>query len=260
MLLFLPLGAVVVAEGPLSALLALATLWAIGFEAKRAAVRCVRWLDDADEEVERETPAWRALIAFASFVAVQAIVSRIFGGLLPDDLLVVLVYFAAAITLALLTLGARRPTPLRLWPRRPFTLLLAPLIGVATGMLGFGWVQLLQRMWPEIALRMEGPTPGTTTAAIWLIVTFAVAAPLAEETFFRGWLQEAIAIELPERRRRWAFVLAALAFAAAHPPLSFVPVLVAGLAFGALYTWSGGLLAGMLAHAAHNLMAVLLTG
>jgi membrane protease YdiL (CAAX protease family) len=62
---------------------------------------------------------------------------------------------------------------------------------------------------------------------------------------------------LPPARRRLAPLLTAVAFAMAHPPLSFVPVLGLGLAAGELTLACGGLLPGILAHAAHNLVVVL---
>jgi membrane protease YdiL (CAAX protease family) len=82
------------------------------------------------------------------------------------------------------------------------------------------------------------------------------AAPLAEETFFRGWLQVAIGIELPARWRAGAFAIAAFAFAAVHPAPAFPVVFVFGLGAGWLFRRSGALLPGMIAHATHNAMAI----
>ena len=87
-----------------------------------------------------------------------------------------------------------------------------------------------------------------------------VAAPLAEETFSRGWLQNAIADDLPPSRRRWAFAIAALAFALSHVGTYGVPRLVLGLVAGALFAAFGGLGPGMLAHAVHNGVVVLYGG
>jgi membrane protease YdiL (CAAX protease family) len=85
-----------------------------------------------------------------------------------------------------------------------------------------------------------------------LLVTMVLVAPLAEEYFFRGWLQKAIEQDLPPQHKRWAFALGALAFALAHVGSYGVPQLVVGLIAGWLYANGGGLASAMLAHAAHN--------
>jgi membrane protease YdiL (CAAX protease family) len=83
-------------------------------------------------------------------------------------------------------------------------------------------------------------------------------APLVEEYFFRGWLQQAIANDLPADKARWAFVIAALAFALAHFGSYGVPQFILGLVAGALFAASGGLWPGIVAHAIHNAVVVLL--
>src|SRR5581483_1246833 len=58
-LLLLPLLAAAAAPNALVALTSTATVAAVAFEARRAARRCVRWLDDASDDLERETTVWR---------------------------------------------------------------------------------------------------------------------------------------------------------------------------------------------------------
>ena len=89
------------------------------------------------------------------------------------------------------------------------------------------------------------------------MVTFVVVAPLAEETFFRGWLQDTLVARQPGSFAPVA--LGALLFALVHPLPSFVPVFALGIFAGLLRRRSGGIAAGCLAHAIHN-AAVLLLG
>ena len=70
--------------------------------------------------------------------------------------------------------------------------------------------------------------------------------------FFRGWLQQAIAEELPRHLVRWAPLVGALAFACAHVGSPWVPQFAMGLVAGLLWSRSGGLGPSMVAHAVHN--------
>jgi membrane protease YdiL (CAAX protease family) len=57
-------------------------------------------------------------------------------------------------------------------------------------------------------------------------------------------------------RRYWAPLLTGLAFAAAHPAYSFVPVLALGLLNGFLMLRFRSLSACVVAHAVHNALAL----
>jgi membrane protease YdiL (CAAX protease family) len=88
-----------------------------------------------------------------------------------------------------------------------------------------------------------------------VIVLAMVAAPLAEETFFRGFLFQAL-------RGRWGTLWAALAsavlFAALHfDPGSMVPFTVIGLLLAWAYVVSGSLWAAIFAHFAFNTISLL---
>jgi hypothetical protein len=258
LLLLLPLVSAVVASEPWSAGLSLLLLGLITFEARRAALRCVRWLDDAAEDVERDTPVWRALLVLGAFFAVQALFGQLLSFLLPArsaGLLAGLTYLAGAAALLLLTQTGRTGPKLAWIPaRRRFLLLVGPLAGIASGALA----QLYLRAIQWVGVELPAPPPLAPLDALVLGAAVVLAAPIAEEVFFRGWLQESVAGDLPAARRRFAPMIVAVAFALVHPSLSFVPVLVLGAMAGELYVAAGALLPGILAHAAHNAIALLL--
>jgi membrane protease YdiL (CAAX protease family) len=78
----------------------------------------------------------------------------------------------------------------------------------------------------------------------------ALAAPLAEEAAFRGYVQSSLGTWL---RPRAAVVAGALLFAAMHlDPVRFPAVLLLGLAFGWLTWRTGSLWPAVAAHAANN--------
>jgi membrane protease YdiL (CAAX protease family) len=83
-----------------------------------------------------------------------------------------------------------------------------------------------------------------------------VAAPLVEETIYRGMLYRHL-------RDRWAWPIAtaasAVLFAVAHLPIRRWPyVFVSGVVYALLREWRGSLLAPVAAHAGANLLVVLL--
>lgn len=104
------------------------------------------------------------------------------------------------------------------------------------------------------ALRDETRSP-LMVAGLWF--SAAVAAPVAEEIFFRGLIQT-VAFNLTARRRL-AVIFASLAFGAVHfPNPETVPALVAfGLVLGWLYERTGSLAAPILVHAIFNLKTLI---
>ena len=90
-----------------------------------------------------------------------------------------------------------------------------------------------------------------------LAPAFAVVVwtPLAEETFFRGFLFAGLAAKLG----LWGGLAAGSAiFALSHATIgSFVPIMVAGALFAWIYHKSGSLWLPILAHASQNLLAFL---
>lgn len=246
-LVAMPLLAVAAAPYPWSAVVSLACLAMLAFEARRSALRCVRWLDDGDD-FERETPVWRALLVFASFQAAQTLGRRALS-LAPIDehAQAAFAYALAALVLLALTVHGRRGLPrMRALPARlgPVWLVAGVLAGLASGALAVGYRQVLRVMGVAVP-------PDATDGDLAVVLVAVVLAPLVEEIFFRGWLQNTIEGELPARRRWLAPLFAAFAFAAVRAPLSFLPVLVLGLVTGALYARSRSLAPCVAAHAVH---------
>ena len=93
-----------------------------------------------------------------------------------------------------------------------------------------------------------------------MFVVAVLLVPPAEEYFFRGWLQPAIAVELTEARRAWVIPLSAAAFALAHLGTYGMPQFVLGLLTGVLFSYTGSIWPGTIAHAAHNAVLIWLHG
>jgi membrane protease YdiL (CAAX protease family) len=137
-----------------------------------------------------------------------------------------------------------------------WALALAPL-GLVAGLLSAACAWLYLRVAaPSLDAAARVEAHGRVEALI-LIAVIVILAPLVEERFFRGWLQPAVERALGERRYL-APILTGLAFAAAHPAYSFLPVLVLGLLNGFLMLRFRSLSACMLAHALHNAFALYL--
>lgn len=91
---------------------------------------------------------------------------------------------------------------------------------------------------------------GDPVALLIFFLTAAVAAPIFEETLFRGFLLPSLTRYVPV----WsAIILSSLIFALAHLSLSEVlPLATLGAVLGFVYTRSRGLLASMLLHSLWN--------
>lgn len=256
-LLLLPLMGVATAPYAWSAAIPLACVALVSLAARRAALGCIRWLDDGDA-FDHDTPVWRALLVFTAFQAGQSLIGRILtvSPLAPETAEAAAYAFSAAGLLALTFQGRRDLPPLRPWTARPPLAVagflgLGVAAGLASGALALGYQRGLIAMGVDFG---ASPASGPEYALGFMAL---VAAPFAEETFFRGWLQPALHLQ-DARHRRWlAVVVTSFAFAAVHPPLAFVPALLLGAVTGGLLLASGGLAAGMLAHATHNLLVLL---
>jgi membrane protease YdiL (CAAX protease family) len=252
LLILAPLGALLFTPSPWTALVPLASLALVAFEARRAAMRVVRWLDDG-EDFERETPAWRAALAFAAFQGSQVLAARMLAAWTTDvGILMGASYLVSGAVLVALTLYGRRDLgPLRVLPRHPMWIGLGLVGGVASATLG-----------RFVAHRFIHPVGGglgpvSRGGELAFVLTAGTLAPLVEELFFRGWLQHVITRDLGERRRWLAPVIAALAFASVHPPQSFPAVFALGIVSGVLYLRTSSLGPSVVAHAAHNWVATL---
>lgn len=90
-----------------------------------------------------------------------------------------------------------------------------------------------------------------------LMAAVAIAAPVCEETFFRGFLQERLSRVLGNPWRVAVFV--AVVFSAFHlDPVGFLARFELGLLFGLLYWRMGSLWPGVAAHAANNVTSTAL--
>lgn len=246
--LMLPLFATVLAPNDWAATMACIATLAVSLESRRAARMNVRWIDDSADDVDRETTVWRALLAASAFFAMQALSYRILSLFdLPTGYALALAFASSAVLLAVLTWrnDARIERP-RFLPNHAVYWPLGILAGTASGLLAREFAKFVPR--PADASNLE--LGGGELVAVAVMMT--VIAPLVEEYFFRGWLQRAIASDLPANRKQWAFAIGASAFALAHFGTYGVPQLVLGLLAGWLFARGKGLWPSILAHALHN--------
>ena len=248
-LVAMPLLAVAASPYPWSAAVSVASIAMLAHEARRSALRCLRWIDDAEEH-EGETVVWRALLVYASFQAAQTLARRMLAlAPIDENAQSAISYALAALALLGLTIYGRRGLPrMPALPslRAPLWLLGAMVAGAAAGALNVGYRYGVR------AQGVEFPTTAVDNDTRVVIVALTVVlAPIVEEIFFRGWLQNAIEGELAASRRWLAPLLGAFAFAAVRPPLSFAPILVLGLVCGTIYARSRAVAPCVLAHAAY---------
>jgi membrane protease YdiL (CAAX protease family) len=250
-LVAVPFASVLFAPSPAGAALSLLTLAALTFEARRAALRTIDWLDDA--ELDHTTEVWKALVVFGGFQGAQLLTQQLaaaLSGLLSPTAQLLGAYAVAAVALFAMTARSQEaglPT---------HRARLAPLGLVAGALSGaFAWLYLHWfRPAPSAGVHLVFDN---RTELLFAAVAIVGIAPIVEERFFRGWLQPALASSLG-RHSGWAPLLTGLAFAAAHPAYSFLPVLVLGLLNGLLMQRFRSLSACMVAHAIHNAFALYL--
>ena len=253
LLLMLPLFGVATAPNPWSAAVSIGCLALLRAEGRRAALACVQWIDDA-EDFERIPQVWRALVVLASFQAWQMLAAQLLGlTSISPALATALAYAVSAVALVALTsYERRRLAAISFRPARTWLVALGPVGGLASGGLALGYQWTLRHFGVQL------PDIAAVGWERWALgAAIVVAAPFAEEYFFRGWLQDAIGREHSQRGRWFALGVTAFAFAAVHPPLSFVPVLVLGLVAGGLYATSRSVTPAIVAHAVHNLLVLL---
>jgi membrane protease YdiL (CAAX protease family) len=132
-----------------------------------------------------------------------------------------------------------------------FLVLLYPLMMVVGAVSASIWDHFHSGVPPEHEMiRMLQENPGA--ALQWLItVSAVVAAPIAEELFFRGYLQTLIR-ETPVPP--WlAILLSSVAFTLVHSPPEIWPVIfVLAMGLGYIYERTGNLATTMLMHAVFN--------
>jgi membrane protease YdiL (CAAX protease family) len=130
------------------------------------------------------------------------------------------------------------------------SVLLGALTAVATvslGLLAYRLLPVLREIAEELAPRL---VDGTDRVSLVLVAIFS---GVGEETFFRGAVQQ-----------EFGLVVASLVFGVVHvgPDRRYLVwtawAVLAGFLFGVLYEITGGLLAPILAHSAHNAVTLLL--
>jgi uncharacterized protein len=120
-------------------------------------------------------------------------------------------------------------------------------VTISLGLLAYRLLPVLRELAEELAPRL---VEGADRSGLVLVAIFS---GVGEETFFRGTLQ-------PE----FGLVVASLVFGLVHvgPDRRYLVwtawAILAGFMFGALYEITGGLLAPILAHCAHNAVTLLL--
>jgi membrane protease YdiL (CAAX protease family) len=250
-LLTIPFASALFAPGPGSALLSLLTLAALTFEARRAALLTIDWLDDADRE--HGTEVWKALVVFAGFQGAQLLTQQLaalLGDVLSPSAQMLAAYSLAAVLLWLMTQREQESNA----PK--YRAKLAPL-GLFAGALSGGCAWLYLRVAKPLVEGAQHLELNGRIEAALVAITIVGVAPIVEERFFRGWLQPALESSLGSRRYL-APIFTGLAFAAAHPAYSFAPVLALGLINGFLMLRFRSLSACMVAHALHNAIALYL--
>ena len=124
---------------------------------------------------------------------------------------------------------------------------LTAVVTVSLGLLAYRLVPLLRRISDELAPRLVDGADRTS------LVLVSLFSGVGEEVFFRGAVQQ-----------EFGLVAASLLFGLAHvgPDRRYLLwtawAVVAGFVFGYLFVVTGGLLAPILAHAAHNAATLLL--
>ena len=159
--------------------------------------------------------------------------------------------FYGSLTVAAALWGGLRGFELRLFGYSAATsALLGALAAVATvslGLLAYRLLPVLRQLAEELAPRLvDGAKVGS-------LVLVSVFSGVGEETFFRGAVQQ-----------EFGLVAASLVFGLVHvgPDRRYlvwtVWAVMAGFLFGVLYEITGGLLAPIFAHSAHNAATLLL--
>jgi uncharacterized protein len=159
-------------------------------------------------------------------------------------------FYGSLVVVAALWCGLRGFELRLLGDRTSLSLLLGTLTAVCTvslGLLAYRLLPVLRKISEELAPRLVDGADSTS------LVLVSVFSGVGEETFFRGAVQQ-----------EFGLVIASLLFGLAHvgPDRRYLVwtawAVLAGFVFGVLYEVSGGLLAPVLAHSAHNAATLLL--
>ncbi len=159
--------------------------------------------------------------------------------------------FGARPTGAWRAVGLRLPSSPLAYSALPALVLLVSLLSTLLYTQAVTWVGLdgLKPASPTQLLQLEGPL-------LWVVRFIVVGlGPLAEETFFRGFVLGGLA---PRLGGAGAAVVSSLIFALAHLTIGvLVPIFILGLLLSWLYLKTRSIVPGLIAHSAQNALALL---
>lgn len=244
---------------PLLGLLAMMA-WAV----ERAAVERLRWIRDPDGDRDADLRTWPALRAFGIALVAQLAVMQAAETLAHASPAQQVIPGLAAFVAVLAASSWRAWTRYTITPRWSFARSVGA--GVLAGLLHFAWASQWAR-W--VAGSVAGANPlgaaarsADTLSRVGFGALAVVVVPVAEELFFRAWLPNALAKDLPARRAQIAPLLAAALFAMVHGAATWLPALVGALLASWLLARSGRLASNIAWHVTNNglVLAVALLG
>jgi membrane protease YdiL (CAAX protease family) len=233
-----------------------ALLALLAWSLESSAVARLRWIREPGGDAEAELRTWPALRSFGVAGLAQVVVAQAgdaLGAGATTTLVLSLLVFAGVL-LPLAWRGAQRHAVEARW-----SLARSVATGVLVGAANFALVLGVAR------LVHPGASGGSPLAAAftqtrgWVLAAIVVASttviPLAEESFFRGWLMPAVRREVGDARV--AVALSAAVFAMVHAGAAWAPALWAGLLAGVLMQRSGRLATSLAMHVTNNALVVL---
>jgi hypothetical protein len=135
------------------------------------------------------------------------------------------------------------------------SLILAAVIVIVGLLIGFLWDILLTSLGIEPPSTVPPELTQTGLGFVIVSVLAVVVAPVAEETFFRGFILAGIGKRFGNG---WGIVLSALLFSVAHLQIgSLLPIFILGLLLAWLYVKTGSIWPCIFTHLAYNSIAML---
>ena len=124
--------------------------------------------------------------------------------------------------------------------------------GVVAAAVGVGYLLVILQL-PGVRPALDESQLHLPRPGAWLVVLAVLAAPLFEETIFRGLVFGGLRRSV---RFRWAALASAAIFAVVHPPIAVVPVFGLALVTAYVYERTHLLIAPMVTHAVYNAVVV----
>jgi len=225
---------------------------------ERAAVARLRWIRDPDGDPDVALRTWPALRAFGVALVAQLAVMQaaeaLFGASPVQQILPALGAFVLVLGLT----SWRAWTRYAIAPR--WTIARSILVGVLAGAAHFAWTSQWAR-WAVRAGAEANPLGaavrhGAGLQRLGFALLAVVVVPVAEELFFRAWLPQALAKDLPPSLARWRAVPAALLFALVHGTATWVPAFAGALLASWLLARSGRLASNLAWHITNNALVI----